>query len=209
MKQQRTQSNTETVQQRPSRSVSWPRTIYCLPQVGLDLDLSAKLVLHPGLEELLLLQDLYGHDVARPLLPCQVHRAELSPPQRTAYLEVGDGPVLALPGRCSHAAGATGAAIPIAAAAVAAPSISPGLLELDALWTSARRGVGPYALRPLGGRGVVVGIVALDVCKHVSTSCCHGDAGGQQKRRPLMEYQVVYCTSALENRGLFALGTLC
>lgn len=142
----------------------------------LYLDLSAELVLHAGLEELFLLQDLDGHDVARPLLPREVHRSELAPPQGTPDLEVAHGPVLPLPRRRPHAAragAAARAAVPIGAAA-AAPSSTPSsspfprLLEPDALRSFAWGGVGFDALRaPLGRRTAAVGVVALHVVEWV------------------------------------------
>jgi len=137
--------------------------------VRLNLDLSSKLVLHPSFEQLLLLEDLDGHDVARPLLPRQVHGPELPSAKGAADLEVGHGPVLPLPRRvpdAARAAAATGAAVPIGAAAVAAAAAVtpagaslPRLLELDAL--RLRRGivvvvvvvVAPNTLRPTLGGG--------------------------------------------------------
>lgn len=148
------------------------RTVSNVPQVRLYLDLSTKLVLHPGLEQLLLLQDLDGHDVARPLLSREVHRPELALPEGAPDLEVAHGPVLPLPRRRSHASragAAVGAAVPVGAAAASPSSPSPffpRLLKLDALRAFARRGVVVvvlHALRaPLGRRTTAVaGVVAL------------------------------------------------
>lgn len=52
------------------------------PQVRLDLDLPSQLVLDARSKKLLLLENLERHDVLRPFLPREVHRAELAPPQR-------------------------------------------------------------------------------------------------------------------------------
>lgn len=138
----------------------------------LYLDLPAKLVLDPGFEQLLLLEDLDGHDVARPLLSREVHRPEFAPPQWAADLEVAHGPVLPLPRRRPHAARAAAAAAAVGAAvpggaATSPPSPFPRLLELDTLRSSARRGLVLDALRaPLSGRVAVVGVVALQrVCR--------------------------------------------
>ena len=102
----------------------------------LDLNLPPQLVLHPGPQQLVLLQDLEGHDIVRLLLSREVHRPELALAQRQPDLEVGEAPVLALSGRRLATANAA------ADAAAAAPF--PRLLQ-------------PDALRPLGRRGIAAG----------------------------------------------------
>lgn len=107
------------------------------PEVRLDLDLPPQLVLHPGPEQLVLLQDLEGHDIVRLLLSREVHRSELALAQRQPDLEVGEAPVLAL--SCRRRLAAANAATDAAAAAPL-----PRLLQTD-------------TLRPLGRRGIAVG----------------------------------------------------
>lgn len=97
-------------------------------------------MLHPGPEQLVLLQDLEGHDIVRLLLSREVHRPELALAQRQPDLEVGEAPALALSRRRLTAANAA------ADAAAAAPI--PRLLQSD-------------ALRPLGRRGIATG---RDLC---------------------------------------------
>lgn len=104
--------------------------------MGLNLDLPPQLVLHPGPQQLVLLQDLEGHDIVRLLLSREVHRAELALAQRQPDLEVGEAPVLALSSRRLAAANA-------AADAAAAATVL-RLLQ-------------PDALRPPGWRGIAVG----------------------------------------------------
>lgn len=107
-----------------------------IPEMRLDLDLPPQLVLHPGPQQLVLLQDLEGHDIVRLLLSSEVHRPELALAQRQPDLEVGKAPMLALSGRrlsTANAAADAAAAIPF-----------PRLLKSD-------------ALRPLGRRGIAAG----------------------------------------------------
>lgn len=86
----------------------------------LDLDLSPQLVLYPGPEQLVLLQDLEGDDVFGLLLPGQVHRPELAFAEGQPDLEVRQAPVLALLG-----------------VSLAAPV--PRVLQPNSLWTFRRR----------------------------------------------------------------------
>lgn len=61
-------------------------------EVGLNLDLPTKLVLHAAFKELTLRQDLDGHDVLRPTLAGEVNLAELPPAERLPDFEVLEGP---------------------------------------------------------------------------------------------------------------------
>lgn len=64
------------------------------PQVRLDFDLAAQLVLNTGLLQLRLEEHLQCHDVLGSLLPRQVDVAELAPPERLADIEVTELPFL-------------------------------------------------------------------------------------------------------------------
>ena len=59
-----------------------------MPEVGLDLDLASRLVLHVRLLQLLLEKNLEGDDVLALLLAGQVNVAEFAATQGLAYIEV-------------------------------------------------------------------------------------------------------------------------
>lgn len=78
---------------------------FSVPQVRLDLDLSSKLVLDSGPEQLVLLEHLQRYDVVGLLLSRQVHRTKLALAQRQTDLEVRQAPVFSLLGRVTLAGG--------------------------------------------------------------------------------------------------------
>ena len=65
-----------------------------LPEVRLDLHLPPELVLHPTLLQLLLEEDLQGHDEHGVAFPGQVHIAKFTLPQGTADVKVLQAPSL-------------------------------------------------------------------------------------------------------------------
>ncbi len=68
-----------------------------LPQVGLDLDLSSQLMLHIGLQQLLLLDDLQRNNKLTSALASEIDSAEFAAAERLADLEVTKGPASGLP----------------------------------------------------------------------------------------------------------------
>ena len=134
--------------------------------MGLNLDLPPQLVLHPGPQQLVLLQDLEGDNVVRFLLSREIHRPELALAQGQPDLEVGEAPVLALSGRRLAAANA--------AADAAAPVPFARLLQ-------------PHALRPLGRRSIAAG---LDVCCRFRQAGEAGRQAGKQTGRKIISVRV-------------------
>lgn len=64
--------------------------------MGLDFNLSSKLVLDACPEKLVLLQNLEGDDVLRLFFSGEIHGTEFTLAQRQSDLEVGEAPVLPL-----------------------------------------------------------------------------------------------------------------
>ena len=65
-----------------------------LPEVRLDLDLSSELMFHLSLDQLRFEEDFQRDDVLALLFSGQVNVSELSFAQRSAYVEVVQGPVV-------------------------------------------------------------------------------------------------------------------
>eukprot|EP00968_Pinguiococcus_pyrenoidosus_P009875 scaffold770_cov255-Pinguiococcus_pyrenoidosus.AAC.28 len=63
-----------------------------MAQMRLDLNLAPKLVLHVALDELLLLQDLDGHDVLTILLAGEIHHSKLPAAERSSDVKVVQAP---------------------------------------------------------------------------------------------------------------------
>ena len=72
-----------------------------MSEVALYLDLSAQLMLHVGLQQLLLVQHLERDNKLGLLLPREVYMPELAPAEWLADLEIVDRPILGLELLCA------------------------------------------------------------------------------------------------------------